>query len=141
MGEVLRIVSLGPGTPCPRCHRTLCRCGRTLERRTPVRAVNPERRKRLFRRNFASSSYVEALHAMPCAVCGVTGWTVAAHTRSRGAGGDASDMVPLCRSRLGVVGCHELLDTAPWDLPDGTVGRLRALAARLWTERAEGEAG
>ena len=107
---------------------------------------NRKRREREFERAYGGSAYVQHLHQFPCSICGVAGWTVAAHTRSGGKGrnADADTLAPLCASRMGVVGCHDLLDTAPWLLPEGTQMRLRALAKRLWrdwNERRESESG
>jgi len=75
-----------------------------------IRARNPKRAKRLFTEDFGSKKYLEAIHVMPCAICGVYGWTVPAHTRSRGAGGKVDDIVPLCCSRWWIEGCHERYD-------------------------------
>ena len=115
---------------------------RELVRKTALAKSNPERRERSFEDAFGSKARVEWINGLPCAHCDVTGWTQNAHTRSRGAGGKACDVVPLCGSRVergvGVEGCHAILDTRPWDLPEGTVERLRALAKQLdreWNER------
>lgn len=110
--------------------------------RSPIAKSNPERRERLFEDAFGSVERVEWINAMPCAICDVTGWTENAHVRSRGAGGKACDVVPLCGSRtergIGIEGCHQVFDCHPWDLPEGTVTQLRALAKQLdtqWNER------
>lgn len=102
----------------------------------------PKPLKRAFEDAFGSVERVEWVNAMPCAICGVTGWTQNMHTKSRGAGGKACDVVPGCGSRVergvGIEGCHAIYDTHPWDLPEGTVAKVRALAKELdrqWNER------
>lgn len=107
-----------------------------------LRKENPERRERLFEEAFGGEERVRWVASMACGICGVTGWTENAHVRSRGAGGKACDIVPLCGSRtergVMVEGCHSVLDTHPWDLEAGTVMKLRALAKELdrqWNER------
>lgn len=65
-------------------------------------AVNPERRARRFVRNYHSAAYVAWIRAQPCAVSGQSGGAgdpiVAAHVRSRGAGGDWTSVIPLRQS-------------------------------------------
>lgn len=115
--------------------------GKGLKRKSRLPAVNAKRRAKRHAIQYGGSAYVEHLHAMPCAVCAVTGWTVAAHTETGGMGmkAPANTLVPLCGDRLGVVGCHTLYDCAPWKLPDGADMRLRALAKRLWQEWNESQ--
>jgi hypothetical protein len=73
---------------------------------------NAKRRKRLFEEDFGGKDYLALIHSLPCAVCGVRGFTVAAHLTSRGAGGKAKDVAPLCRTvpNIWERGCHELYD-------------------------------
>ena len=141
-----------PSCTHPGCaSSTICRRkSKPLQAKTPPRTrtalprVNRERRAKRFESDFGGKAYLAFIHGHSCAACGVTGWTVAAHVKSRGAGGKASDIVPLCGTRYGVTGCHDLLDCSPWLLPEGTVMRLRALAKRLWrewNERRESESG
>lgn len=88
---------------CTRCKRTLCRCGRGLERggglkrRTKVRPVNPERKQRLFGEGFGSEARVRWVASLACVVPGCDGGPCEnAHTVSRGSGGKARDVVPMC---------------------------------------------
>lgn len=87
-----------------------------IQRKTPIKRsgrlkpVNRARKARLFAEDFGSKEYVEHIHSLPCAACLVTGWTEAAHVRSRGAGGKVDDLVPLCGNRLGIEGCHSRFD-------------------------------
>ena len=72
-----------------------------LERKTRVRAVNPERRAR--RRAEQFSHQAERCRIMRCCACGRRAPSDPAHIRSRGAGGrDRANVVPLCRT------CHSL---------------------------------
>ena len=104
---------------------------------------NRKRREREFERAYGGSAYVQHLHQFPCSICGVAGWTVAAHTRSGGKGrkADADTLAPLCGSRYGTEGCHEQFDR--YEMEEHRM-RLRALAKRLWrdwNERRESESG
>lgn len=68
-------------------------------KRTPIRAVNPERRDRLFREQYGSEERVDFIHAEPCYVSGEAPPVESSHTPSRGAGGKKVDQVPM-KARL-----------------------------------------
>lgn len=76
--------------------------GADMRRRKRIRARNPERAERLFERNYLSEEFVTWIHSLACVVSGSGGssWDpiVAAHVRSKGAGGRWSDIVPMLRS-------------------------------------------
>ena len=60
-----------------------------------------------------SPSYRRIVAALPCVICGVAGYSQAAHgTDGKGMGLKATDLClfPACCSRPGVVGCHARLD-------------------------------
>lgn len=61
---------------------------------------------------FGEPARREWIAGMPCAICGVTGWSENAHVTRRSRGGKAKDVVPLCGPRiaLGVEGCHRPFD-------------------------------
>lgn len=82
--------------------RTPLRRYTPLRSRTKLRAVNAERQAHLYERNFGS--YSDVIRMMPCLVCDRQP-VEAHHTTSRGAGGDRSTLIPLCRR------CHALLHT------------------------------
>lgn len=66
-----------------------------LSRETPLAKRNPERKARLFEEQFGSVAFVKWVRLQECAVCG--SWpSEAAHATSRGAGGKADDILPLC---------------------------------------------
>ena len=70
-----------------------------LARKARLRPVTADaaRRKRRFARQYDSAAYVEWIHARPCAVPRCRrGPCDAAHARSRGAGGTARHVLPLC---------------------------------------------
>lgn len=94
--------------------------------------MNKKRKARLFAEDFGSKEYRAWIVSMPCEVCGAVGRSDPAHVRSRGAGGKAADIVPLCRTRYAVHGCHLLFDEYPWELPEGTATKLAAAARELW---------
>ena len=110
---------------------------RERKRQKPVAKVNPARKAHRLITDFGGAEYNALLRSLPCAVCGVTGFSVAAHLTARGAGGKAPDQVPLCRTRFDIAsgvmkqGCHDL-----YDARDKTVRafeeRLRWLAKGLW---------
>ena len=76
-----------------------------LTRKTPIRRggrlrpANSERRRRTFLRNFGERA--DLVRKMPCLLADrgpslCEGRVVAAHVKSRGAGGDRRHLVPLC---------------------------------------------
>jgi hypothetical protein len=109
---------------------------RERKRQKPVAKVNPARKQRRFEGNFGGSEYVELIQTLPCAICGVVGFTVAAHLTPRSVGGKASDIVPLCSMRLtdnrgSVDGCHPRYDNHDPEVR-AFEERLRWLAKGLW---------
>lgn len=68
----------------------------------PSRSKDGAKRARVRRRQFGSDEFMDWLHALRCAVPGCVVWKVeAAHARSRGAGGTAADILPLCGGPAG----------------------------------------
>ena len=60
-----------------------------------------------------SEAYRRAVASLPCVICGVPGYTQAAHgSKGKGMALKACDMTlfPACCDRLGVQGCHAKLD-------------------------------
>ena len=60
-----------------------------------------------------SPAYQRAVATLPCAICGVPGYSQAAHANTgKGMGTKTSDLTlfPACADRPGVVGCHTKLD-------------------------------
>lgn len=60
-----------------------------------------------------SEPYRRAVATLPCAICGVPGYSQAAHAnQGKGMGMKASDLTcfPACGPRLGFQGCHAALD-------------------------------
>ena len=60
-----------------------------------------------------SEPYRRAVATLPCAICGVPGYSQAAHgSEGKGVGIKACDLTlfPACCDRPGVRGCHSLLD-------------------------------
>lgn len=76
--------------------RTPLKRGTPLRRRTRLAPVNRRRRAAAHARNFGERANL--VRAMPCLLSGAgcKGQVEAAHVRSRGAGGDRRDLVPLC---------------------------------------------
>lgn len=111
--------------------------GKPLQRKAPMKRGNPMKYKqnrksgsglaqrvaesqgtaiRHFRRperSFRSVEHRQAVASLPCARCGIVGFSQAAHANAgKGLGLKTSDALtfPLCCSRPGVVGCHVLHD-------------------------------
>jgi hypothetical protein len=63
---------------------------------------NPQRRKKLFERNYGGKERVEWIKSHRCSVTGLPGTThdpiVASHVKSRGAGGGAEYVIPMLLS-------------------------------------------
>lgn len=60
-----------------------------------------------------SEEYRRAVATLPCVICGVPGYSQAAHANTgKGMGIKACDLTlfPACADRPGVVGCHTKLD-------------------------------
>ena len=96
-----------------------------LRRKVPVKATNPERRAKLLAKNYGTRAF--AVRAMPClcvatryehtiGAVGCDGDIVAAHARSRGAGGDRRGLVPLCHLHHTRAGERsEVVGSERWD--------------------------
>ena len=98
---------------------------------------NPARAARRHAEQYGGE-YAEWIRSQPCEACkglGQLSRTCAAHAgKTRGAGGKAGDMVPLCsyHERL-----WHVMGRRTFDVVYGT--DLKALAARLWSEYTGGE--
>lgn len=108
----------------------------------PIPKVNKKRKERLFREDFHSVEYVRWIQGWPCALCRVGGYSIAEHTKTRGAGGKYSDLIPLCESRqLGtrwaVEGCHEKRHRGDEELLAAQMW-LRSIAAHYWIAFEQG---
>lgn len=66
-----------------------------LKRKRSIRPVNGRHRQARRERQFGPQS--ELARRSPCAACGSPPPSDPAHVRSRGAGGDDSQVIPLCR--------------------------------------------
>jgi hypothetical protein len=90
--------------------------------------------------DFGGAGYKAWISAMPCAICGIHGLSDPAHVKSRGSGGKADKLVPLCRwwqspfSSPPYMGCHKRFDEFRWTLPDDTEKILTVRAAELYAE-------
>src|SRR5207237_1784408 len=101
-----------------------------MMRKTPMKRSAPMKRTRIRpkkrsqesdERIYSSVERAEFVESLPCCGCDVEGWSVNAHVGTEGKGlsrkANADQIAPLCSSRIGAVGCHELFDThhAPFD--------------------------
>ena len=68
----------------------------------PIAKANPVR----------SQQYLRAVASLPCAICGIQGYSQAAHLPPEAKGMKQSDLLtfPLCCTRVGIPGCHQDYD-------------------------------
>ncbi len=87
----------------PPRRRTPLKRGKPPTRKARLRAITKDARKKLmrFERQFGSEERVDWMQAQHCCICG-TRPVDCHHVKTRGAGGTADDMVPLCRT------CHQI---------------------------------
>lgn len=106
----------------------------SLRRKKPINAVNPKRRKRRYVEAFGDKA--DWIRAQNCAVC--FAWpSEAAHVKSRGAGGKAEDLLPLCRrchASQHRVGVKTFARTHNLDL-----AKLAAEYEQAWREHQAGD--
>lgn len=90
--------------------------------------MNRKRKAREFARAYHSKARVEFVKSLPCAACGVVGYSENAHVPPTGEAGagyraDYRFIAPLCGRRGSAenipagryyVGCHQLFDNYPW---------------------------
>lgn len=67
----------------------------SLRRQVPVRRRNAKRLRRLHAKQFGPQAALA--RTLPCCVCNAPSPSDPHHVHSRGAGGDDSSVVPLCR--------------------------------------------
>ena len=98
-----------------------------LKRRTPLRQRNPERRARLYARNFGE--HADRVRSLPCLVPGCMQRVEACHARARGMGGAKGswrDLVPLCREHHEEAGEHRTSKRHAFELRHGVSLTLAA---------------
>lgn len=103
-----------------------------LERKTRIKPVNSQRRKK--RKEECFGPQAELCRTLPCCICGAEPPSDPAHVRSRGAmGKDRANVIPLCRI------CHQNQEATGWCtavlVPVGSVGReVHAEMGRLFAQ-------
>lgn len=110
---------------CYGCHRTGQCNHRPRARSSRLAPVNRERKPREFERAYGSANRAAWVASLPCAACGIVGYSANAHVLGNGGAGrkgDADTIAPLCVSRPGVNGCHDLFDNR---VKDGRATLLR----------------
>jgi hypothetical protein len=78
--------------------------------RSRIASKNPARKRERFISDFGGAALNELLKSLPCVVCGIKGFSLAAHLKTRGSGGKADVQVPMCATRGTTEGCHEKYD-------------------------------
>lgn len=92
-----------------------------------IKRTNPKRLKRLREQQFGGE-YADTIRALGCCACGAPPPSVCHHTRTRGAGGTAKDMVPVCSP-----GCHEEIhQMGRTTFEEIYQINLKGLASTLW---------
>lgn len=109
------------------------------ERRTRMKARNPERAAERFRKTFGPEGFAKWLRKQPCEACGKMGpgnKNEVHHEPTRGAGGTWIDTVALCRS------CHARRHDigAPrfWREVGKDYGQATSVTQTRWLARTEG---
>lgn len=119
-----------------------------IERSGKPKKSNPTRSGKNRLRAYGPPAKRAWIRSLPCAHCGVVGFSVNAHTRAGGKGWKANHrhVAPLCMPRQladgnWYDGCHKLHDEhrAPFDQPDVREA-VKAAAARIYDEWCEMEA-
>lgn len=121
-----------------------------IKRKTPVRRSNPDRKRREFTRTYHSDERVKFVRGLPCAACGVQGYSVNAHLLGNDGArrkGPYTSVGPLCDIRFGtptVIGCHITYDLhrRAFDaaFPDFDPEKVAAETEKLWQRYTEEEA-
>jgi hypothetical protein len=100
--------------------RTPLKPGKPPERKAPLKASNPARKRKRYAEAFGD--YADVIRGLPCCVCQAPPPSDPHHVRSRGAGGTKRDLIPVCRT------CHTLIHSGHG--PDRE--SLARVAADLW---------
>ena len=102
-------------------------------KRSRIKSRNHKRMKRLREEQFGGA-YRDYIVSLPCDICGDPNHSEPAHLKSRGSGGKACDLAPLCGPQGIFAGCHRIYDEHCWTLPHGTEERLKTIAAQRWQD-------
>ncbi len=109
-----------------------------MRREKGLRAINPERRRLLFERQFGSKERTRFIRDFPCATCtNSKRLTQCSHVKSRGAGGGPDDMIPQCyqcHHELHQIGLEAFEQKHQVDLV-----KLARRDSDLWRKRASAE--
>jgi hypothetical protein len=133
----------------PRKYSSLPSRSRPMPRReTPMKKVrikpNPKKTAKRLERTHGPKARREWTHTLPCAACGILGYSVAAHVLGNGGMGrkrDASTTAPLCAPHYDgwngfTFGCHARFDHHRRDFdarfPDFDPERAAAETEKLW---------
>lgn len=104
-------------------------------------AKKKKRSKSEFNRIYGSKERVEFVKSLPCAACGVVGYSENAHVApasEKGTGYKAGWewIAPLCGDRYGLLGCHSLFDSG-CTLPDFDPTLAAQKCEEQWQEHTE----
>lgn len=106
-------------------------------------------------RIYGSKARRDFVRGLPCAACGVGGYSVQAHVLGNGGTGrkaDADTIAPLCGQRpdgrkpgnFYYTGCHFLFDEMPWEFkprfPDFDPGKAAADTQAAWIAHSQEKA-
>ena len=99
-------------------------------KRSPLKPINPTRRKANFARAYHSQAFVRWIHRLPCWACGYCGPSErqAAHTTNGGMGrkADAASIIALCNV------CHTRQHQHGWLAIGMTKESAKDAAASTW---------
>lgn len=106
--------------------------GGEIKRKTRMKGANRERKAANLERAHGPAERREWIKTLPCANCGIVGYSEGAHIKNGGMSkkADARFIVPLCGQHHDVIGCHATQHIYGWSaLWALDCGWLRSLAA------------
>lgn len=115
-----------------------------LKRRTPVKKRNNKRHKAEFARTYGSKERCDFISRLPCAACGVVGYSENAHLLGNGGMGRKAGyetIGPLCGGTPArpFLGCHALYDEKrhqfDWLFPNFDPVQVADETEGLWLRR------
>ena len=108
-------------------------------RTTAIRTRNRKRKAANLERAHGPAERREWIKTLPCANCGIVGYSEGAHIKNGGMSkkADARFTIPLCGRVVGVIGCHGVQHSFGWSalVELNTPDKREAAAARteeLW---------
>ena len=123
----------------PLKRKTELKRGGAIPRTTRIKGANRKRKAANLERAHGPAARREWIKTLPCANCGIVGYSEGAHIKNGGTGkkAEARFTIPLCGRVVGVIGCHGVQHSFGWSalIELNTPEKREAAAARteeLW---------